>query len=86
MSPQPTPGRCPAAHPEDPTGCDGPADAVTIHDRHGAMVTGCVHHGARLLASLDGGQVHPGTVPGAALDAYCRATVLPPFCWLREAQ
>jgi hypothetical protein len=39
--------RCKAAHPEDPTTCTGPHDAVTLLDAHGSAVTGCEHHGAR---------------------------------------
>ena len=82
--------RCDAAHRDDPTPCEGPGDAVEVRDRfmsraRDAMSTGvlgCVHHGARMLASVDGGRICPGrTGDGAAIDAYRRAQVLPPFCW-----
>ena len=93
--------RCDAAHRDDPTPCEGPRDAVEIRDRFMSRardvmstgVLGCVHHGARLLASLDGGRVHPGPSSqtgrapgeGAAIDAYRRARALPPFCWTHPA-
>ncbi|WP_246144819.1 hypothetical protein [Actinacidiphila oryziradicis] len=85
--------RCDAAHPDDPTPCEGPHDAVEIRDRFMSRARdaitvgtlGCVHHGARMLASLDGGRVYPGPsgAPGdaAAIDAYQRAQALPPFAW-----
>lgn len=71
--------RCAAAHVEDPRRCDGPADAVRIRDREGAEAAGCVLHGAVLLASLDGGTVHPGSVAGAATKTFQRAAALRPF-------
>ncbi|MGW3813452.1 hypothetical protein [Streptomyces sp. NPDC005046] len=75
--------RCPAAHPEDPTPCDGPA-VVTILDSRNAGANGCEHHGARLLASLDGGRVYP--LPDAPEDAAIRvfkaAAGLRPFPWV----
>lgn len=86
--------RCATAHPDDPTPCQGPRDAVLIRDRQmsrarNAMtegVAGCVHHGARLLASLDGGRVYPG--PGdqadAAIEAYTLAQTLRPYEWRHE--
>ena len=49
--------RCPAAHHDDPTPCDGPP-VVTVLDATGAGADGCEHHGARLLASLEGGRVY----------------------------
>ncbi|GAA2476687.1 hypothetical protein GCM10010406_11060 [Streptomyces thermolineatus] len=74
--------RCAAAHPEDPTGCIGPHDAVTVLDRHGARATGCEHHGARLLASLDGARVVSGPhAPGAALRVHRAAGTIRPFPW-----
>lgn len=77
--------RCGAAHPDDRSVCEGPVDAVRLVDRRGDQVTGCVHHGARMLASLSGGRVYPG--PGAdhgcAVDVFRRAADLEPFCWLR---
>jgi hypothetical protein len=81
--------RCPAAHRDDATPCEGPHNAVRILDQRGTERLGCVHHAARLLASIEGGRVYPGpssTVGrtegnGAAIDAYKRAQHLPPFCW-----
>lgn len=89
--------RCQAAHRDDPTPCEGPHDAVEIRDRfmsraRDAMTVGtlgCVHHGARLLASIDGGRVYPGPsndtgrTPGnsGAIDAYRRAQTTLPFAW-----
>jgi hypothetical protein len=77
--------RCQAAHPEDRTACVGPKTAVRIVDRHGEAVLACVHHGARMYASLIGPRVYP--MPGhdrAAIDVYRRALELPPFVWLRR--
>ncbi|MGJ5898467.1 hypothetical protein ACSCBZ_41960 [Streptomyces niveiscabiei] len=82
--PTPAPaGRCRAAHPEDPTPCAGPV-AVAIADAHGARADGCVHHAARMLASLDGARVAPlpdGPV-GAAVRVFTAAETLRPFCWV----
>ncbi|MFG3234975.1 hypothetical protein ACGFZG_24865 [Streptomyces antibioticus] len=79
--------RCPAAHPDDPTGCNGPA-TVTVLDRHNTGARGCEHHGARMLASLDGGRVHalPDAPAGAAIRTFKAAAALRPFPWIeREA-
>lgn len=73
--------RCAAAHLEDRTSCEGPRDAVTVLDPAGTAVAGCEHHGARLLASLEGGRVEPGSVDGAAIRVFKAADALPPFCW-----
>ncbi|MEV5170892.1 hypothetical protein AB0L10_07335 [Streptomyces flaveolus] len=75
--------RCPAAHPYDPTGCTGPV-AVTVLDAQNAGAEGCEHHGARLLASLDGGRVIPlpDSPPGAAIRVFKAAAGTRPFCWL----
>ncbi|MCX4547193.1 hypothetical protein [Streptomyces sp. NBC_01565] len=89
--------RCAAAHTEDPTPCEGPHDAVLIRDRQTTTggVPGCVHHGARMLASLEGGRVYPGPSAGvgrtpesggAAVDAYNRAQTLQPFPWMSDPQ
>lgn len=83
--------RCPAAHAEDPTPCDGPADAVVIFDYplggHGSKTGACEHHGARLLASLTHGRVHPGSAgPGSALRVYYAAQALPPFAWRHQGE
>ncbi|WP_399559026.1 hypothetical protein OIA45_49150 (plasmid) [Streptomyces chartreusis] len=78
--------RCPAAHQDDPTPCDGPP-AVTVLDRHNAGLDGCEHHGARLLASLEGGRVYPlpDAPEGAAIRVFKAAAELPPFLFAREA-
>ena len=74
--------RCPAAHPEDPTPCDGPP-VVTVLDAQGAGADGCEHHAARLLASLDGGRVYPlpDAPDGAAIRTFTAAGTLPPEPW-----
>jgi len=77
--------RCPAAHPDDPTDCDGPP-AVTVLDRHNAGLTGCEHHGARLLASLDRGRVYalPDAPEGAAIRVFKAAAAMPPYLWRKD--
>ena len=77
--------RCPAAHPEDRSSCQGPADAVLIVDAVGDEAIGCVHHGAALVASVAGTRVYPLAVPGAAIDCYRRAVGLPSFPFYRRA-
>ncbi|MER5468914.1 hypothetical protein [Streptomyces sp. NPDC002685] len=74
--------RCPAAHPDDPTPCAGPV-VVTVLDAFNAGADGCEHHGARLLASLDGGRIHalPDAPDGAALRTFTAADGIRPFCW-----
>lgn len=76
--------RCPAAHQDDPTPCDGPP-AVTVLDRHNAGLDACEHHGARLLASLDGGRVYPlpDAPTGAAIRVFKAAADMPPFLFAR---
>ncbi|MCX5049339.1 hypothetical protein [Streptomyces sp. NBC_00474] len=76
-------GRCPAAHPDDPTPCTGPV-LVSVLDAVNASADGCEHHGARLLASLDRGRVYPlpDAPPGAAIRTFTAAAALRPFCWL----
>jgi hypothetical protein len=76
---QTTGGRCQAAHPDDPTPCAGPPDAMRIIDAAGEQASGCVHHGAVMLASLVGARVYPGSVDGAAIAAYQRAQARRPF-------
>lgn len=75
--------RCPAAHPEDPTPCGGPV-VVTILDTANAGANGCEHHGARLLASLDGGRVYPlpDAPDGAAIRVFTTADSVHPFPWM----
>lgn len=78
--------RCPAAHPEDPAPCVGLV-AVTILDATNTGTHGCEHHGARLLASLEGGRVYAlGTAPeSAAIRVFNAAAALRPFPWLTDA-
>ncbi|KUN03973.1 hypothetical protein AQI95_21275 [Streptomyces yokosukanensis] len=78
--------RCPAAHPEDLSPCVGPV-VVTVLDAQNAGAHGCEHHGARLLASLEGGRVYAlGTSPeAAAIRVFKAAAGLRPFCWLTDA-
>lgn len=80
---EPPAQRCPAAHPEDPTPCGGPV-VVTVLDAQNAGADGCEHHGARLLASLDGGRVYalPDAPDGAAIRTFKTAATLRPFAWL----
>lgn len=78
--------RCPAAHPDDPSPCDGPP-VVTVLDAANAGADGCEHHGARLLASLDGGRVYalPDAPDGSAIRV-CKATdTTRPFAWCEDA-
>lgn len=78
--------RCPAAHAEDPTPCGGP-QVVRVVNQAGASMSGCVHHAARLYASLIRPHVYP--LPGhdgAALEVYYRAQDLPPFPWVDRRQ
>ncbi|MFR0358615.1 hypothetical protein [Streptomyces sediminimaris] len=78
--------RCPAAHPEDPTPCVGPV-VVTVLDAANAGANGCEHHGARLLASLDGGRVYalPDAPDGAAIRVFKAADTIRPFPWMTDA-
>ncbi|WP_432033500.1 hypothetical protein [Streptomyces antibioticus] len=57
---------------------------VTVLDRANAGADGCEHHGARLLASLDGGRVYglPHAPPGTAIRVFKAADGIRPFCWL----
>ncbi|MFF3912703.1 hypothetical protein ACFYZB_04330 [Streptomyces sp. NPDC001852] len=78
--------RCPAAHPEDPSPCVGPV-AVTVLDASNAGADGCEHHGARLLASLEGGRVYPlpDAPGGAAVRVFKASAGIRPFPWLTDA-
>jgi hypothetical protein len=78
--------RCPAAHPDDPTPCEGPP-AVTVLDRHNHGANGCEHHGARLLASLEGGRVYPlpDAPDQAAIRVFKAADRIRPFPWITDA-
>ncbi|MFE9330020.1 hypothetical protein [Streptomyces sp. NPDC006925] len=74
--------RCAAADQADPTPCEGRLTVVTVIDRNGAQHTGCIHHTARLLASLEGARLHPSAaVLPFACEVYCRADQLLPFPW-----
>lgn len=75
--------RCAAAHTEDPTACQDQHGVVQVVDGVGGQVTGCVHHTARMLASIDGARAValPGH-EGAAAEARRRAAALPAFAWL----
>lgn len=73
--------RCSAALVEDRTPCTGPRDAVTVLDAVGGAVAGCERHGARMLASIDGARIEPGSVVGAATRVLATAEGLAPFCW-----
>jgi hypothetical protein len=77
-----TTGRCPAAHPEDPTPCSGPV-VVTVVDAFGAGDNGCEHHGARLLASINGARVYalPDAPEGSAIRVFKAAANTRPFAW-----
>lgn len=77
--------RCMAAHVEDRTPCIGPRDAVTILDAVGGAAPGCEFHGARMLASIDGATVEPGSVLGAATRVFAAADSIRPFCWYDDA-
>ncbi len=80
--------RCAAAHAEDARGCEGSREAVRIVDLTGGETTGCVLHGAVLLASLVEARVYPGSGDpgGAAIEVYQRAQSLEPFDFLRGAK
>lgn len=78
--------RCPAAHGDDPTPCTGPV-VVTVLDATNAGAQGCEHHGARLLASLEGGHVYglPHAEAGTAIRVFKAAYATRPFAWLADA-
>ncbi|MFE7446835.1 hypothetical protein ACFU7X_41005 [Streptomyces chartreusis] len=89
-APMPTPGgdqRCPAAHPQDPDPCSGPA-VVTILDRTNGGADGCEHHGARMLASLEGGRVYalPDAPEGAAIRTFKAAATTLPYAWVKRGE
>lgn len=65
--------RCAAAHIDDLSPCDGPADAVIVRDKAGGEAKGCVRHAAAMLRAVDGATVHAGSVPAAAIEAFKRA-------------
>lgn len=77
-------GRCPAAHPDDPSRCRGPV-AVTVVNRNGAGADGCEHHAARMLASITAARVYalPDAPFGAATRTDKAAKILPPYAWFQ---
>uniref|UniRef100_A0AAU2A2A3 Uncharacterized protein n=1 Tax=Streptomyces sp. NBC_00093 TaxID=2975649 RepID=A0AAU2A2A3_9ACTN len=79
--------RCPAAHPKDPSPCDGPL-AVAVLDSSGAGTEACEWHGARLLASLEQGRVYglPDASPGAAIRVFKSAGTMQPFAWVERGE
>lgn len=81
-----TADRCAAAHPDDPTPCDGPP-VVTVLDRDNAGADACERHGARLLASLEGGRVYalPDAPAGSAIRTFKLADTTRPFAWVEDA-
>jgi hypothetical protein len=80
------PGRCAAAHVEDPSPCDSAPDTVVIEDSwiHQAT-TGCLRHGAVALATLDryhrAVRLGPGGKQGDAITVYKRAERLPAYAF-----
>ena len=80
-----TTDRCAAAHPDDPTPCDGPA-VVTVLDANNHGANGCRHHAARMLASLRGGRVYPlpDSPAGAAIEVFKAAAGIRPFPWVAD--
>ncbi|MER7688783.1 hypothetical protein [Streptomyces sp. NPDC097610] len=72
--------RCRAAHPADPTSCEGPV-AVTVLDADHAGADGCEGHASRLLASLTLGQVYalPQAPAGAATRVFRAAASAEPL-------
>jgi hypothetical protein len=74
--------RCLVADRNDPTPCEGELMAVTVITGDGREITGCVHHSARQLASLQGSRLHPmAALMPWVVDIYCRAAALTPFPW-----
>jgi hypothetical protein len=76
--------RCSAAHPDDPTPCDGPP-VVTVLDRDNAGADGREWHAARLwptrAAGVPAGLTLP--VPDRRVQGRWRYR---PFAWLTDAQ
>ena len=83
-----TTDRCATAHPKDTTPCEGPRDAVSLVHKVGTETLGCVHHAARMYASLVDPHVYPGRddheAGAAAIEVYYRALDILPFPWLTE--
>ncbi|MGW3427963.1 hypothetical protein ACWDHW_08400 [Streptomyces melanosporofaciens] len=54
-------------------------------DQHGTGRSACIHHGARLYASLIRPRVYPlAGHDGAAIEVYSLARALRPFPWVHE--
>jgi hypothetical protein len=55
-----------------------------ILDATNAGARGCEHHGARLLASIEGGRVYPlpDAPEGAAIRVFKAADSIRPFPWV----
>lgn len=79
-------GRCQAAHVDDSTECEGDPTAVIIEDSSGTSVTGCVRHGAQMLASIKDSKVRPGHAgaDGAAIETFKRSKKERPFGFFRK--
>ncbi|WP_433396958.1 hypothetical protein [Streptomyces sp. CA-146814] len=77
--------RCPAAHPEDSTPCEGPV-VVTVVDAENAGADGCEHHAARMLASISGARPvpKPDAPAGVAVRIFRTAHHARPFPWRGE--
>jgi hypothetical protein len=58
-----------------------------VLDARNAGAAGCEHHGARLLASLEGGRVYglPDAPEGAAIRVFKAADSIRPFPWMTDA-
>jgi hypothetical protein len=73
--------RCEAAHPQDTSACEGQPGAVRVVDEVGDELHGCVHHASVVLASVAGSRAYPGSVAGAAVEAFTRAQLREPFAF-----
>lgn len=81
--------RCGAAHRTDPSPCEGLTDAVLLVDDAGSERLGCVHHAARLKASVPPCGVFPGPsayagyphTHDAAREALARAQRMTAYDW-----
>jgi hypothetical protein len=80
--------RCAAAHQEDRSSCSGAAEAVVVVFASDERVSGCVRHGAAMLASIIGGRVYPGpaAVGGEAIEAFNLAQGQAPFEFMRAGE
>lgn len=80
--------RCATAHPDDLTPCVGAQDAVRLVVPEWPDTLGCVHHAARVYASLTAPRVYPGRDDAeagqSAIDVYYAAFEIRPYPWLAE--